>query len=463
MKGLMKYGLWVLLLFSIFLSGCSADKVSLSPDEEQVMVSLCFSSSDNISSRGFSDSPGDCNAENFLKTLRILVFSSSGGKQVVYNKLFTPAAYQIWTVQLHLKPGIYTFHVVANESSCMKEDLKSISDLGSFYNLPCMKQVKREDGMIRDNDGNIEAFLMKGEAENVYVHKPDGRQDLIVDISLERLLAKVEMRFENSLPSGMTGGFESFSLGAFPRYFSCFKKEAYPASAESGDVGKEWRVDGIDAGRSYVYYIPPYTPSPYEGFAPYGTRVNDHRPPLEFIIRCNAGGFGFSHSVVFRESNTAPDINAVNSNYHYKYVIRLTKFPPQGPLEVQCTVAPWVEESVKEYYVDDCCNLKIEEEEGYTKFILQHVEQDPVFEFPSDRYSLQIEPDRGYDSFVKRSKGSSEQAVASDSGSVWNGRVYVVSFINEGSGKAVLYIRSDYHWLYGRCYFNGNSVFSMKR
>lgn len=461
MDSLIKYGLRFLLLFDIFLSGSCADKDSLSSDEELVMVSLNFNSSDRISSRGPSGSPVvNDNAENFLKTLRILVFSNSGGKEVVYNKLFTPAAYQTWTTQLYIRPGTYTFHAVANEVSCMTETLDGISNSDSFHNLPCMNKVKREDGMIRDNGGHIVAFLMKGEVKNVDVHtRRDGSGDLTVTIPLMRLLAKVEMRFENRLPFDVTGGFESFSLGAFPRYFSYFENGDYPASIESGDGGKEWTVNGIETERSYVYYIPPYTP--FEGFAPYTSpkRVGiAEYSPLKFFFHWNVGGYKHSHSMDFRESDRTTHIKAVKSNNHYKYLIRLKK-SPQSPLEVECIIAPWYHEKEQEYYVDDCCNLKIEKDGIYTKFILQHVKQEPNFVFPKERYSLQINFDRGYDTYVKFNNGSELKIVdASD----WESGVYKVSFRNDGTGKAVLYIRTDYSWFYGRCYFNMNSIYDIQ-
>ena len=471
MEGLMKYGLSFFLLLGIFLFASCTDEDSWAPDEEQVMVSLNFSSSDRTFSRGSSDSPVvSGNAENFLKTLRILVFSEAGEKKVVYNKLFSPAAYQTWTTQLYIKPGTYTFHAVANEASCMTETLKNISNSGEFHNLPCMDKVKREDGMIRDNSGHITAFLMKGEVVNVNVHKPVGTGNLIVTIPLKRLLAKVEMRFENALPSGITGGFKSFSLGVFPRYFSYFREGCYPLSAENADTEKEWRENSISTGNSYIHYIPPYTPVLNEGFAPYSipkrNRIIESYDPLLFMFNWYVGGYQDSKIRRFRESDENEQEIAVKSNYHYKYVIRLSK-KPNDPLEVQCTISPWVKEGEQNYYVDDCCNLKIVENEGgYTKFILQHVDQDPTFEFSKKKYFLEfLENDNTvWYCYMKYNDDASEKRVGD--AAEWDGykRRYILPFKTTGQGKSIISIRyTGNNSYYGRCYFNETFIYGLHK
>lgn len=439
-----------MLLCCAFLPESCTKEDYLLPEGEPVMLSLNFNSPETAPSPSFAYLPQENNAEDFIKTLRILVFSAS--REKIYNQLFTPGVHRTWTTRIAVKPGTYTFHAIANEAPGMTEKLDGITGADSFSALPSLRQVKREDGMIREN-GNIVAFLMKGETKDVEVDNAADGGSLTVAIPLKRLLAKVEMRFENRLPAGMSGGFDSFSLGRFPRYFSFFEEGIYPASTESGDGGKEWKTDRISPDESYVYYIPPYTP---ERLKP---GEEDHFPHLTFLFNWNIGGFQYSDKRDFRESDQNTDEHDVKSNYHYQYTIRLSR-SPLNPLEVQCTIVPWTEEPVQDYYVDECCNLKIEKDGPYTKFILLHADHDPTFVFPPDSYYLQIERERGYDTFVKRNHESGETAAAYVS--AWQDGVYKMAFTNDGSGMAVLYIRSEYNWLYGRCYFNRIPIYDLK-
>lgn len=459
MEVLKKYSLSFLLLFGMFLfEGCT-DETNLDPEEEQVVVSLNFSSSGSNSSRTPSRvSEVNNNAENFLKTVRILVFSCAEGKKAVYNELISPNKYQNYTTRMQLNPGTYDFHIVANEATCMTEVLKGISKWEDFYKLPCLKKVKREDGMIMERS-NIVAFLMKGEKKNVNVHKPSGGGELTVPINLKRLLAKVEVRFENKLSPSSQSSFNSFQLGEFPRSFSFFEEGVYPNSKESGDNEKQWEIDKIDLNKSYVHYIPPFNPK--------GTNTtNEEFSNLHFLFKWSIGGLQNSQNITFRESNDNQNEYCVKSNFHYQYNIRLSK-APQNPLEVQCTIAPWKDVPEQEYYIDDQCNLKIERvtlenNKEYTKFTLQHVGQDTEFEFRKEIYNLQIDEYRGFDTYVRYNNGG-EITVGRESPSNWDGYGYKVAFRNDGTGTATLHIRNDYNLYYGRCYFNNKKIYDLQQ
>lgn len=448
----MKYSIRVLLFCCMLLSGSCTKHDANWGDEEPIKLSLNFNSWETSSSRTLSTLSTKNNEESFIKTLRIIVFSATGEK--IYNNLFTPEVHQTWTAQIYIKPGNYSFYAVANECSSMTEELNKITEYDNFNNLTSLKQVKREDGTIRHNN-KIEAFLMKGETKNVEVNKTTNK----VDIPLKRLLAKVEICFENQLSPNVQGSFNSFILGDFPRYFSVFDEGSYPISIESADDEKQWKIENVKTNQSYIHYIPPYIP---KATAP---AKNEEITYLHFLFNWSMGGLQFSEKHKFRESDQTLNEYSVKSNYHYKYTIRLSK-APQNPLEVQCEIAPWVEEIQQDYYIDDQCNLKIERDGNYIKFILQHVNQDSNFDFPSELYFIEFKDQDNvvWDSYVKYNYDPNEKEVGYVAN--WDGynQRYILPFKQDGQGKSVIYIRySGRNSYYARCYFNRNHIYDLQK
>ncbi len=383
--------------------------------------------------------------ENRMEYLRVLIFSASG--LVVDNRLHAPHAEGTWHTRIGLKPGNYELYLVANEHGpTMRQELEKIHSRDELLSAPCMERIHRDNGMILSESGLSKCFLMTGSAQ---VTIPDHASEHAVTVPLKRLMSKVEVEFTSLLPQGQ---FRSFSLGNFPEYFSAWDFLYYPVSHNDGDTPRAWSEPQVVHGKTYTKYIPPFCQSD-------PSNVNSDK--INWTLDWEVNGIRYSENLPFRESDDRPNIWDVRSNYHYKYRIRLVN-EPQNPLVVECRVIPWKKEPQKNYFANGECNLEIEkirmEGQCALRLTLQHVEGSRDFDFAN--YHVSISEDKGYyyDVFAN---SSSDKARGE-----WDGwdRCYKYSFMNDGTGKAVLRVKASTTYVpntdekYGDCVFDGYKI-----
>ncbi|GHU90749.1 hypothetical protein FACS1894155_09500 [Bacteroidia bacterium] len=336
----------LLYILLVVLTGCAGEEHLDDYGKNSAYVSLSLRASTGINE--------DTQFwEDRVIEVRMIIADQNGN--VVYNDMLKfPSGLNYQCDAVKLYPGHYDFYFIANESgySGFTTLLTSVTNVSQFQTNSGFRQLQYNSGFVPNPYLSSGTFLMSACYKNIQVQQGGTKTNPVLlslgtgtgCVELVRALAKVEVIFRKKSPGDvipnntitsvqLTKVAGSYSVPPNDNYYTDWTTSSNRIVPSNFDYTQN--VIG-----SVVFYVPEFlTQTGGSDF----TQLNINS--LSFPIRTDdMTGLGDQQRNIPGLSN-----NCVIRNFHYKINVRIS---PQGGIELQTGVEPWIVDSYTYMFQD---------------------------------------------------------------------------------------------------------------